>query len=134
MAASVENSLAIEVSVVLGLPVSFSHADRQTSIRAASVCSAMSVSIFWTSWELASGRPNWIRSLEYLTDASSDPWQMPTHPDATLNRPESSALIATLNPSPTWPSIDSSEAWTSSSEIAAVSEPRRPSLWWIGWG
>ena len=59
---------------------------------------------------------------------------MPTQPEATLKRPESSALMATLKPSPTCPSMRSSGTSTSSSEIAAVSEPRRPSLWWMGWG
>ena len=42
--------------------------------------------------------------------------------------------MATLKPSPTSPSIASSGASTSSSEIAAVSDPRRPILWWIGCG
>ena len=60
---------------------------------------------------------------------------MPTQPAATLKRPESSALIATLKPSPTSPSSASSGAKTSSSAIAAVSDACRPILPWIseGW-
>src|SRR4051812_1202101 len=60
---------------------------------------------------------------------------MPTLPAATLKRPESRALIATLKPSPTSPSTWSSLAKTSSKPIAAVSEPCKPIFPWIsvGW-
>src|SRR3954453_9438248 len=91
----------------------------------------MSAIIACTSWKLAIGRPNCWLSLEYRTDASTQPWQMPTQPEATLKRPESSALMATLKPSPISPSIVSSPTSTSSSEISAVSDARRPSLPWI---
>ena len=43
----------------------------------------MSAIIACTSWKLAIGRPNCSRSLEYLTDSSTQPWQMPTQPAAT---------------------------------------------------
>src|SRR3954454_17530898 len=56
---------------------------------------------------------------------------MPTQPEATLKRPESSALIATLKPSPTSPSIVSSPTSTASREISAVSDARSPSFPWI---
>ena len=82
--ASVAYSFAIDVSVVFGLPWSFSQPARHTSPRAASVCTTMSASISCTSWNDAIGRSNWVRSFEYATDASSDAWQIPTHPAATL--------------------------------------------------
>ena len=63
-AASVAKSLAIEVSVVDGLPASFSQPARQTSARAASVSTIMSAIICCTSWKLAIGFPNCWRSFE----------------------------------------------------------------------
>ena len=86
----------------------------------------MSAIICWTSWKLAIGRPNCWRSFAYSTEAFTQPWQMPTHPEATLKRPESSADMATLNPSPTSP-INAS----SPTESSAVSDARRPSFPWI---
>ena len=62
-AASVENSLAIEVSVVFGACWSFSQPARQVSIRDASSRSFISASISWTSWKAAIGRPNCSRSV-----------------------------------------------------------------------
>jgi hypothetical protein len=62
-AASVAYSFAIEVSVVFGLPWSFSHPARQTSPRAASVCTTMSAIISCTSWKDAIGRSNCLRSF-----------------------------------------------------------------------
>ena len=56
---------------------------------------------------------------------------MPTQPAATLKRPESSADIATLKPSPTSPSSASSPTSTPSSDSSAVSDARSPSLPWI---
>src|ERR1044072_6028829 len=56
---------------------------------------------------------------------------MPTQPAATLERPLSRALIATLKPSPISPSIASSPTSTLSSAISPVSEERSPSLPWI---
>src|SRR3954447_25628277 len=56
---------------------------------------------------------------------------MPTQPAATLKRPESSALMATLKPSPTSPSRVSSPTSTASSEMSAVSEAGGPTLPWI---
>jgi hypothetical protein len=123
----------MEVSVVFGLPPSFSQPARQTRPRAASVRTTMSASISCTSWNEAIGRPNCSRSLAYATEASTHPWQMPTHPAATLKRPESSAVMAILNPSPTSPSSASSPTSTPSSDSSAVSEARSPSLPWISW-
>jgi len=40
--------------------------------------------MFGYSAEEAIGRSNWIRSLAYATDASSEAWQIPTQPAATL--------------------------------------------------
>ncbi len=59
---SVAKSLAIDVSVVFGWPVSFSQPARQTSRRAASVFTRMFAIIAWTSWKEAIGRPNCSRS------------------------------------------------------------------------
>src|SRR3954463_16506047 len=95
-AASVEYSFAIEVSVVFGWPVSLSHAARQHRSRAASVFTTMVAIMSWTSWNEAIGRSNCLRSCEYETEASTQPWQIPTHPEATLKRPESSADMAIL--------------------------------------
>ena len=81
--ASVAWSLAIEVSSVFGRPWSLRQPARQTSIREASVLTTMSAIIACTSWKLAIGRPNCSRSVEYLTDSSTQPWQMPTQPAAT---------------------------------------------------
>src|SRR6476469_3412938 len=56
---------------------------------------------------------------------------MPTQPEATLKRPESSADIAILKPSPTSPISALSGTSTSSRNSSAVSEPLRPSLPWM---
>ena len=77
-------SLAIEVSVVLGLPVSLSQPAFHTSPRAASVSTTMSAIIACTSWNEPIGRPNCSRSFAYCTDAFTQPWEIPTQPDATL--------------------------------------------------
>ncbi len=53
---------------------------------------------------------------------------MPTQPEATLKRPESSEVMATLKPSPTSPSSASSPTSTPSSASSAVSEALRPEL------
>ena len=37
-----------------------------------------------TSWKLAIGRSNCLRSFEYLIDSFTQPWAIPTHPAATL--------------------------------------------------
>src|SRR5215210_8309737 len=99
IAASVEYSLAIEVSVVLGRPASLRNPARHTSIREASASTTMSAIIACTSWKEAIGRPNCSRSLEYETDSFTQPWQIPTQPAATEWRPESSADMAVLKPS-----------------------------------
>ena len=62
-AASVAYSLAIEVSVVLGRPMSLVQPARQTRPRAASVSTAMSAIISCTSWKEAIGRSNCVRSF-----------------------------------------------------------------------
>ena len=62
--------MAIEVSVVDGLPLSFSQPARHTSPRAASVSTTMSAIISCTSWKDAIGRPNCSRDFAYSTDAS----------------------------------------------------------------
>ena len=91
IAASLAWSFATEVSSVFGRPMSFSQPACQTSALAAWVSTTMSAIIAWTSWKPAIGLPNCARSLEYATDASTQPWQIPTQPAATLKRPESSA-------------------------------------------
>ena len=58
---------------------------------------------------------------------------MPTQPAATLKRPESSADMAILKPSPTSPISALSGTSMPSSASSAVSDPRRPSLPWISW-
>ena len=49
---------------MFGWPVSFSQPARQTSPRAASVCTTMSAIISCTSWKEAIGRSNCLRSFE----------------------------------------------------------------------
>ena len=56
---------------------------------------------------------------------------MPTQPAATEKRPESSALMAILKPSPTSPISASSPTFTESSVSSAVSEPWSPIFPWI---
>jgi hypothetical protein len=82
-AASVANSFAIDVSVVDGLPWSFSTPARQASPRAASMSTTMSAIIACTSWKEAIGLPNCSRSFAYDTLASMQPCITPTQPHET---------------------------------------------------
>src|SRR6185369_12864710 len=81
-AASDAASLATDVSYWLGLPLSFSHAARYTSICAARCSTVISAICAWIIWCCEMGLPNWVRSLAYLIAISSAPPATPSAPAA----------------------------------------------------
>src|SRR5256712_2290941 len=121
------------VSRVFGLPLSFRSPARQTRSRAASVSTTISAISSVTSWWPAIGLPNVLRVVGYVTDASMHACATPTAPAATEYRPESSALMATLKPSPISPRRFVSGTRTSSRMSSLESEERRPSFPCSAW-
>src|SRR4029450_11962460 len=122
----------MEDSVVVLTPLSFIAAARYVRRRDASILVAMSARYHWIAWKEAMGCSNWRRSLEYASEASNAPCDIPSAGAPIEMRPPSRTFIASTKPSPSFPTRFSAGMRQSSMTISGGSLGGQPGL--FGWG
>ncbi|MOA03878.1 hypothetical protein D3C78_1234080 [compost metagenome] len=121
--------MAIEPARVWGLPSWRRRAACSTINRAACTWVAMSANFHWIAWNLAISLPNCWRSRANFLASSIAAVAMPTAWAAMPMRPESSAFMATVKPSPKPARRWESFTRTLVSTRSRVSLLRTPILW-----
>ena len=102
-AISVVQYLAIDTSTMISLPSMWSAISLSMKVRPSLISVAISTISNWVFWNLASGRPKAVRSLQYWIVISSMYSAAATAPIAQTSRSGWSCCISLRKPDPFWP-------------------------------